>query len=152
MSLDHQHFMEIALEEARVAEAEGNIPVGCVIARDGDVIVRCHSHARTSHDPTAHSETVAVSRACLALDTPDLSACTLYTTYAPCPMCCGAMMVARIGTLVLGSRLEGLVSPYSVEGLLELAQWGSRLALVTGILEDECSRMIEEFFTRQGFR
>ena len=152
MSLDHQHFMEIALEEARVAEAEGNIPVGCVIARDGDVIVRCHSHARTSHDPTAHSETAAVSRAFLALGTPDLSACTLYTTYDPCPMCCGAMMVAKIGTLVVGSRVPDSYSPYTVEGLLELAQWGSRLALVTGILEDECSRMIEEFFTRQGFR
>jgi len=90
-----------------------------------------------------------VSRACLALGTPDLSGCTLYTTFAPCPMCCGAMMVAKVGTLVLGSRLAGTYSPYSVEGLLELAQWGSRLTLVTGILEDEGSRMIEEFRRRQ---
>ena len=149
MSLDHQHFMEIALEEARVAEPEGNIPVGCVIARDGDVIVRCHSHATTSHDPTAHSEITAVSRACLALGTSDLSGCTLYTTLESCPMCCGAMMVAKISTLVFGARLEGLFSTYSVDGLLELAQWGSRLTLVTGILEDESSRMVRAFRSRQ---
>ncbi len=148
MSLDHQHFMEIALEEARVAEAEGNIPVGCVIARDREVIVRCHSHATTSHDPTAHSEITAVSRACLALGTSDLSGCTLYTTLESCPMCCGAMMVARISTLVLGGRLESIYSPYSVERLLDLAQWGSRLTLVTGVLEDEGAKMVSEFRRR----
>jgi len=145
MSLGHEHFMEIALEEARIAEAEGNIPVGCVIVRDGEIIVRCHSHAITSHDPTAHSETTAMSRASLALGTPDLSECTLYTTLEPCPMCCGALMVSKVGTLVLGSRLTGF-SPYSVEGLVELAQWGSQLTLVTGFLEDESSRMVREFF------
>ncbi len=149
MSLGHEHFMEIALEEARIAEAEGNIPVGCVIARDGAVIVRCHSHAITSHDPTAHSETTAMSRACLALGTLDLSGCTLYTTLQPCPMCCGALIVAKVGTLVFGSRITSF-SPYSVERLLELAQWGSRLTLIPGILEDESSRMVRGFFGRQS--
>ncbi len=150
MNLDHDRFMEMALEEARIAEAEGNNPVGAVIVRDGEVIARGHSQVITSHDPTAHAETGTLRKACLALGTPDLSGCTLYTTLQPCPMCCGAMMVAKVVTLVLGSRLKGLFSPYSVEGLLELAQWGSRLTLVTGILEDETSRMVREFFSRQS--
>ena len=150
MSLNHEHFMEMALGEARIAEAEGNTPFGSVIIRDGEVIARGHNQVITTHDPTAHAETSAVRKASLALGTPDLSGCTLYTTVQPCPMCCGAMMVAKVSTLVLGGRIESIYSPYSVERLLELAEWGSRLTLVTGVLEDEGATLVREWRSRHS--
>ena len=149
MSLNHEHFMEMALEEARIAEVEGGTPVGCVIVRDGEMIVRGHSQVATTHDPMAHSTISTLRKACLALGTLDLSGCTVYDTLTPCPMCCGALMVAKVSTLVLGGRLESIYSDCTVERLLELAQWSSRLTLVTGVLEEEGATLVREWRMRR---
>ena len=149
MSLNHEHFMKMALEEARSAEAEGSTPVGCVIVRDGEVVVRGHSQVATTHDPMAHSTISTLRKACVALGTPDLPGCTVYDTLTPCPMCCGALMVAKVSTLVLGGRQDSLYSDCTVERLLELAQWGSRLTLVTGVFEEEGDTLVREWRARR---
>ena len=138
MSIIHERFMEVAFEEAQKAEAEGNVPVGGVIVRGEEIVARGRNLVYTTMDPTAHSETVALREAGPALGQLDLTGCTLYTTFEPCPMCCGAILVARVSTLVMGGRhnpAESSYGAYSVEKLLELTEWGSRLQLITGVLQ-----------------
>ena len=140
MSTIHERFMEVAIEEAQKAKAEGNVPVGTVIVRGEEIVARGRNLVYTTMDPTAHSETVALRQAGPALEQLDLSGCTLYTTFEPCPMCCGAILVAQISTLVMGGRYNPAGSSYgtySVEKLLGLVGWGSRLELITGVLQGQ---------------
>ena len=140
-SLDHEEFMRIALEEARRAAGEGNVGVGSVIVRDGELIARGRNLVPTTNDPTAHAETVALREASAALGTDDMGGATLYTTFEPCPMCCGALTNANIATLVMGGRPtagQTRWGDYTVERLLEMCKWDDRIQVVTGILVDEC--------------
>jgi len=136
--------MELALQEALEGKEEGNMPVGSVIVRGGEVIARGHNLATSTRDVTAHAETVALRNASQGLGLEDFSGCTLYTTMEPCPMCGGAILVARVSTLVLGARIppqERKYGEYAVERLLELTGWGSRLRLVTGVLQQRCEEI-----------
>ncbi len=153
MSLGHEHFMRLALEEAAKGGAEGNIAVGSVVVRDDAVVARGRNLEASTLDPTAHAETVAIREAGRALRRLDFSGHTLYTTFEPCPMCLGAIMTSRITTLVVGARHEPRTSrwgPYAVEKLLELAAWGDRLRVVTGVLPEECGRVRLEWDSRNA--
>ena len=106
MPLDHERFMRLAIDEAARAGAEGNLAVGSVIVRDNTVIATGRNLVTSTNDPTAHAETVALREAGAALGQVDFSGCTLYTSFQPCPMCCGALMVNGISTPVMGARPE----------------------------------------------
>ena len=138
---DHTTFMRLALVEAQRAADEGNVGVGSVIVRDGDLIARGRNLVPVTNDPTAHAETVALREAAAVLGTDDMTGCALYTTFEPCPMCCGALMNASISTLVMGGRPSDdrtRWGSYTVEGLLTMSQWDDRMDVVTGVLVDEC--------------
>ena len=140
-AVDHEGFMRLALVEARRADEEGNVGVGSVIVRDGAVVARGRNLVPVTKDPTAHAETVALREAATALGTDDMSGCSLYTTFEPCPMCCGALMNASISTLVMGGRPsaeQAKFGEYTMEGLLEMSGWSDRMEVVTGVLVDEC--------------
>jgi tRNA(adenine34) deaminase len=147
MPRDHEYFMRIALEEAARGKAEGNIAVGSIIVQDGTVVARGRNLVRTTCDPTAHAETVALREAGAALRRANFSGCTLYTTFEPCPMCCGAILEGGISTLVMGARpAPGAGAPgagrwgdYTVERLIELARRGAAIEVVTGILTQACA-------------
>ncbi len=96
-------FMDLALEEARVAEAQGEVPVGAVIVRDGEVIARAHNQPLTLKDPTAHAELLAIRAAAKALGSERLVGCDLYVTLEPCAMCAAAISFARIRRLYFGA-------------------------------------------------
>ena len=137
----HEKFMRIALEEAQRAADEGNVGVGSVIVRDGELIARGRNLVPTTHDPTAHAETVALREASSVLGTDDMGGATLYTSFEPCPMCCGALTNANIAILVMGGRPtadQTRWGDYTVERLLEMCKWDDRIEVVTGILVDEC--------------
>ena len=153
---DHDHFMGLALEVGRKGELEGNVPVGSVIVRDGEVIGKGHNEVRSGPDATAHAEVQAIRDACRREGTPDLAGATLYTSMEPCPMCCWAIVEAGIGRLVLGARHaemwkygdNWLASPggyggYAVETLLDLTN--RELDVVTGVRTHECERMRAEW-------
>ncbi len=151
MALDHEGFMRLAIDEAARAGAEGNSAVGSVVVRDNAVVAAGRNLVASTHDPTAHAETVALREAGAALGQPDLSGCILYTSFQPCPMCCGALMVSGISTLVMGARpepSENRYGAYTVETLLELAGWESRIEVVTGILPRECLEIRQEWEAR----
>ena len=139
--MDHDHFMRVALEEAQKAADEGNVGVGSVIVRDGSVVARGRNLVPTTHDPTAHAETVALRAASEILGADDMAGYSLYTTFEPCPMCCGALMNANISSVILGGRPDSEQTRwdgYTMESLLEMCGWSSRMEVVTGVLVAEC--------------
>ncbi len=138
---NHEAFMRIALEEAVIAREEGNSAVGSIIVRDGEVIARGRNLVMTTRDVTAHAETVALRVAGANSASVDFSVCTLYTTFEPCPMCCGAILLAGISTLVVGGRstpAETLWPGYSVEGLIESLSRSATIEVIPDVLRDEC--------------
>ncbi|MEE8301356.1 MAG: nucleoside deaminase [Candidatus Tectomicrobia bacterium] len=148
MPEEHERLMRIALEEAARGGAEGNVAVGSIIVQDETVVARGRNLVTTDSDPTAHAETVALRNAGAALQRTDFSGCTLYTTFEPCPMCCGAILVSGITTLVMGARSappERRWGDYSVEALIAHTQRSDQIAVVTGILTQECAdvRLVE---------
>ena len=139
---DHEQFMRIALEEAARGKAEGNMAVGSLIVQGDRVVARGRNLVMSTLDPTAHAETVALREAGSALKRVEFVGCTLYTTFEPCPMCCGAILASGISTLVLGGRPHSAQRPwgeYTVERLIELARRGGTIQVVTGVLTQECA-------------
>jgi len=135
--------MDRAIALARVAMDEGNGPVGCVIVRDGRVLGEGRNLVQTSGDSTAHGEMVAIRNVAASLKTADLPDVTLYTTMEPCPMCCWAIINAKISTLVLGARHAAFrrsdFGNYSVEALS--AMTCRRLEIIAGVRERECEQL-----------
>ena len=143
-ALDHEHFMGVALELSRQSAAQGNRPTGSVIVdAGGNVLAQGANQVNTDSDPTAHAEMVVIREACAKLKTVDLSGSTLYTSMEPCPMCCWAILEAKVSRVVLGGRHAGIgrkdTGRYSLETLFELT--GRSFELVTGVKTREC----EEF-------
>ena len=99
----HEHYMQIALEEAQQALREDEVPVGAVIVHDGRVIARAHNQRERLRDPTAHAEMIAITQAAESRNSWRLDGCTLYVTLEPCPMCAGAILQARMPTVVYGA-------------------------------------------------
>jgi tRNA(adenine34) deaminase len=138
---DHERFMRMALDEATRGKAEGNVAVGSVIVQGDRVVARGRNLVMSTFDPTAHAETVALREAGQVLKLVDFSGCTLYTTFEPCPMCCGAILASNISTLVMGGRptpAERRWGEYTVEHFLEYAKRGGTMQVVTGVLTQEC--------------
>jgi tRNA(Arg) A34 adenosine deaminase TadA len=132
--------MGLTLVESRQAKAEGNMPVGSVIVRDGRVIGSGHNTVASERDSTNHAEVAAIRDACRKLGTADISGATLYTAMEPCPMCLWAIHLAGIGRLVLGGRHATVnrtdLGRYSVEALM--AMTGQQIELVTEVRRQEC--------------
>jgi tRNA(Arg) A34 adenosine deaminase TadA len=144
MTLDHTHYMGLALELSREAEQAGNRPLGSlIVSAQGEVIAQGGNEVYSALDPTAHGEIVVIRHACRSLGTLDLTGCTLYTTMEPCPMCCWAILEARVSRLVLGGRHAGIgrtdLGRYAIETMLEFT--GRQLELVTGVLTEQCESM-----------
>ena len=142
----HKAMMNIALEEARKAFEEGEIPVGAVIARNGEVIARAHNLREQTGDPTAHAEVLALREAAKALGGRRLGDCTLYVTLEPCPMCAGAMVMACLGQCYFGARDERQGCCESVYALTGDPAFYHRVPCVGGLMEDEASRLLKRFF------
>ena len=133
--------MRMAIAQANKAGAEGNEAAGSVIARGGSLVAQARNLVISSSDPTAHAEVVALREAGSALGQVDLSGCTLYTTFEPCPLCCGAILTSGITTLVMGARLRDATNrwhPYTVERLIDMVGWTDRIKVVEGVLSREC--------------
>jgi tRNA(adenine34) deaminase len=138
-------MMRLALAEARNALHLGEVPVGAVVAQERDVIAVGFNQPIRAVDPTAHAEVVAIRKAARELSNYRLTGLTLYVTVEPCMMCVGAIMHARIGTLVYGAPEPKFGA---VESLVDLRKVGipHRLAVVSGILEQECRKVLQDFF------
>ena len=141
----HETYMRLALEEARAAGAQGEVPVGCVIVREGKVIARGHNRRELLSDATAHAELEAIREASRALGTWRLTGCTLYVTLEPCPMCAGAMINARLDAVVYGAPNPKAGCCGSVLPLFH-EKFNHHPAVCGGVLEEECAKVLGAFF------
>ena len=144
--MDHEKYMRAALELAREAAENGEVPVGCVVASpEGGIIGRGRNRREEGRDATAHAEIEAIRAACAALGTWNLSVCTLFVTLEPCPLCAGAIINSRISTVVYGAKEPYSGSVGSVINLFE-ERYGHRPAVYGGVLKDECASLLRSFF------
>jgi len=142
----HEAFMLAALEQARLAAQAGEVPVGAVVVVDGAVAGAGFNQPIGSHDPTAHAEVVAIRAAAARIGNYRLTGATLYVTVEPCLMCVGAMVHARIGTVVFGAPEPKAGAVVSTLAAHELPSLNHRMTAVGGVLEDECREAIQAFF------
>ena len=139
-------FMQSALDEARAAQARGEVPVGCVIVRDGEVIARAGNRTLADRDPTAHAEVLAIRQAAAALGSERLTDCDLYVTLEPCTMCAAAMSFARIRRLYFGAADEkGGAVEHGVR-FFAAPTCHHRPDVYGGIGESEAGALLREFF------
>ena len=143
--MEHEKYMHEALALAREAAAGGEVPVGCVIVSpDGVIVGRGRNRREELPDATAHAEVEAIRAACAALGTWNLSGCALFVTLEPCP-CAGAIINARLSTVVYGAREPNSGSVGSVINLFE-ERYGHRPAVYGGVLREECAALLAQFF------
>ena len=139
-------FMREALAEARLAAKAGELPVGCVIVRDGSIIARAHNECEALRDATAHAEVLAIRRASAASGDWRLQRCTLYVTLEPCPMCAGAILQARLGRLVYGAADPGQGCAGSLYRICEDPAFPHFCKSDGGVLAQECQALLRAFF------
>ena|SRR5687767_6552871 len=138
--------MRRALEQARAALTEDEVPIGAVIVHEGRVIGAAHNQRETLRDPTAHAEMISITQAAAALGSWRLEGCTLYVTLEPCPMCAGAIVQARIDTVVYGAADPKAGAVESLYQLLADDRLNHRCDVVSGVLAEECGRLLSDFF------
>ncbi len=143
-------FMKAAYKEAEKANAGGDVPIGCVIVHDGKVIARGYNRRNTDKSTLSHAEITAIRRAGKKIDDWRLDDCTLYVTLEPCQMCAGAIVQARVPRVVIGCMNPKAGCAGSILNILEMDGFNHRCEVTRGICEQECSRMLSDFF--QGLR
>jgi len=143
---DDEEFMGLALEEARCAAADGEVPIGAVVVLDGRVIGRGHNRPIGAADPTAHAEILALREAAGEIKNYRLPRAVLYVTVEPCPMCCGAALQARLARVVYGAPDPKAGAARSLYRLLEDSRLNHEATVTGGVRSEECAALITEFF------
>lgn len=143
---NHMLWMQEAIEEARKAEALGEVPIGAVIVKDRKIIGRGHNLRETSLDPTAHAEMIAIRQASEYLSAWRLLDCTLYVTLEPCPMCAGAIVQSRVPLVVYGTTDPKAGCAGTLMNLLQEERFNHRVEIVSEVLREECAALLTNFF------
>lgn len=139
-------WMQAALAEARTAQAAGEVPVGAIVVSGGEILGRGHNRVIQDSDPTAHAELVALRQAASARANYRLSDCDLFVTIEPCAMCAGALVHARLKSLVYGTDDPKAGAVHSVLGVLNHPQLNHKMEVRSGVLADQCAQLLQEFF------
>jgi len=142
----HDRWMRQALDRARRAYDEEEVPIGAVIVHDERIIAEGWNQRETLHDPTAHAEMIAITQAAETLGDWRLLDCTLYVTLEPCPMCAGAIVQARIPTVIYGTTDPKAGACHSLYNITEDDRLNHRCTVLGGVLREDCRRILQEFF------
>jgi len=145
-SPDDDRWMSRAIDEARAAEAQGEVPVGAVIARDGEMIAASGNRTLRDQDPTAHAESIVIRQAAASLGSWRLDRCVLYVTLEPCAMCAGAVVLARVPRVVFGAWDDKAGMAGSVGVLLRHPRLNHRPEVLAGVRGAECAEILTRFF------
>lgn len=140
-------FMQQAIEQARHAAALGEVPVGALVVRDGQVIASGFNRPIGTHDPTAHAEIMALREAARVLGNYRLPGCELYVTLEPCVMCAGAMMHARLARVIFGAPDPKTGACGSILNLFEQEKLNHHTAVMGGVMAPECGQLLKDFFS-----
>jgi tRNA(adenine34) deaminase len=144
-----ERFMRLALDQAKIAEENGDVPIGAVIVHQNQIIGKAYNQREQLKDPTAHAEIIALTQAAAALQSWRLTGCTMYVTLEPCPMCAGALVLARIDRLVYGCDDPKTGACKSLYNIVQDERLNHRLEVTTGVLADDCSRLLQDFFQQK---
>jgi tRNA(adenine34) deaminase len=145
---EDEKWMAEAIRQARLAEAAGEVPIGAVIVRGGEIVGTGYNLRETNHDPTAHAEMIAIKEASDRLDAWRLLGCTLYVTLEPCPMCAGAILQSRVERVVYGASDPKAGCVGTLMDLLQDPRFNHRSPWTSGVLHDECAALLTDFFRR----
>lgn len=143
-----EYFMRVAIEEAKKGEAIGEVPIGCVIVKDGEIIARGHNLKEIEQNPILHAEMVAIQRASEKLGSWRLEGTTMYVTLEPCSMCAGGIIMARIERVVYGASDPRGGCAGTLMNLLQDERFNHRCEVESGILAEECGQMLVDFFKK----
>jgi len=144
-----ERMMRLALEEARAAGAEGDVPVGAVVVRGDEVVGRAGNAREREQDPTAHAEILALRQAARAIGNWHLEGCTLYVTLEPCAMCAGALVLARLDRLVLGAPDPKAGFAGSLGDIVRDGRLNHEVEVTVGVLAEECGEVLRAFFAER---
>lgn len=142
----YAYYMSEALAEARKAHNKGEAPVGAVIAKDGKIIARGHNEREAKNDPTLHAEISAIKKAARKVKSWRLEGCAVIVTLEPCPMCAGAIIQARLDTLVYGAPDPKAGAAGSVTDLFRAGMFNHDVKVLPGVMAEECSAILKKFF------
>ena len=143
-----KYFMNQALKEARKALEIGEVPIGAVIVKDEEIIASGYNKREILKNPLAHAEIIAIDKASEKLDSWRLLDCTMYVTIEPCIMCAGAIVNSRVERLVIGSMDPKMGACGSIVDLVRNEKFNHRVDLTKGVLEDQCSKIMKDFFKK----
>lgn len=144
-----EHYMRAAIEAAKIAEENGDVPIGAVIVYENQIIGRGYNQREQLKDPTAHAEIIALTQAAAFLESWRLGGCTIYVTLEPCTMCAGALVLGRLDRLVYGCDDSKTGACGSLYNIVQDERLNHRLEVTSGMLADECSKLLEGFFRRR---
>ena len=147
-----EYFMKKAILQATVAFKKDEVPIGCVIVKEGKIVARGYNTREKTQNAINHAEIIAIARACKKLGSFRLEGCTLYVTAEPCAMCCGAIIQSRIERLVFGVYEEKFGCAVSQFQLLQKGKFNHYCEFEGGILEGECKKLLKDFFRDKRFR
>lgn len=140
------NYMKEAIKEAKKAAKIGEVPIGCVIVYENKIIARGYNKRNTKKTTLAHAELLAIQKASKALGDWRLEDCTMYVTLEPCQMCSGAIVQARIKQVVVGAMNPKAGCAGSILNILQMKEFNHQVELITGVMEEECSLVLQEFF------
>jgi len=141
--------MRLAIDQAKIAEENGDVPIGAVIIYQNQIIGKAYNQREQLKDPTAHAEIIALTQAAAYMQTWRLTGCTMYVTLEPCPMCAGALVLARMDRLVFGCDDPKAGACGSLYDIVRDGRLNHRLEVTTGVLADECSQLLQDFFQKK---
>jgi tRNA(adenine34) deaminase len=146
---DDEQFMRAALEQAAIAEAAGEVPVGAVVVKDGEIIARAHNRNLLDTDPSGHAEMVALREAAQKIKNHRLGGCELFVTMEPCAMCAGAIVHARLARLVYGATDPKAGAVVSVMQVVNHPKLNHQMEVKAGVLAEECGEIVRQFFRKK---
>jgi tRNA(adenine34) deaminase len=146
---DDAAWMELALEQARLAAAAGEVPVGALVIKDGEILGRGHNRNLLDNDPTAHAEIVALRQAAARVGNQRLNGCVMVATIEPCSMCAGALIHARIARLVYGASDPKAGAAGSTIQVINHPSLNHRMEVTAGVLAGKCSEILQKFFRQK---
>ena len=147
-----EKFMEEALKQAKKAYDIGEVPIGCVIVFEDKIISRAYNKRNNNKSTLAHAELIAIDKASKKMGDWRLEECTMYVTLEPCQMCAGAIVQSRMERVVIGAMNKKAGCAGSILNLLQVEEFNHQVEIITGILEEECSAILQDFFKNLRIR
>ncbi|MCD6175378.1 MAG: tRNA adenosine(34) deaminase TadA [Planctomycetes bacterium] len=144
-----ERYMRMAIDQAYIAEENGDVPIGCVIVHENRVIAKAYNQREQLHDPTAHAEIVALTQAADFIGNWRLHGCTLYVTLEPCPMCAGALVLGRLDRVVYGTDDPKTGAVRSLYNIVEDPRLNHQLEVTCSVMQDECKKQLQAFFQKR---